>query len=283
MQCSSGRWYLFKWSPSSGEETRPCLFEIAVSHPFMCMSTTNDYVHCTCTDTRLHMSGLCVRASRCIFVQLSSAYITAVKTRCPTLLVGCTTTLAVDGYPQYPLSVWEPVVCRWAPACWSRIPRRCSYNLNTNVKLYHIILGYGRRVMRWTLTVPYWSRWYIWMSRYFFARALIGRGTKGSWLSQPWLNWPPDIGCVWLHGSSGMCHIYEGSWRSIFSKWLHGCTMVALTLQPWLVGEHDSVHNAGNSSTTLCFHVQQPWFDSDLVFRTWNADELESFSMWSQH
>ena len=41
---------------------------------------------------------------------------------------------------QYPLSVWEPVVCQWAPPCWSRIARLCSYNLKENVKFYHIFL-----------------------------------------------------------------------------------------------------------------------------------------------
>ena len=96
------------------------------------------------------------------------------------------------------------VVCRWAPTSWSRISRRCSYNLKENVKFYHILLGCGRGAVPRTLTERDWSRWwYIGMSRYFFlhTRALAGRGTKGT---SPWARYrspappPPSMSGIIL-------------------------------------------------------------------------------------
>ena len=132
------RKYCSEWLSGTCLAHLPCLFETDASHPFMRMRTMRDSIQCTCTDSRLNMSGLCVRASRCIFCQLSSAFIGEEKMP---LLAGCITHNpccrwvsllcmgTTNNATQYSLRVWEPVVCRWAPACWSKIPRRCSFNL----------------------------------------------------------------------------------------------------------------------------------------------------------
>ena len=106
--------------------------------------------------------------------------------------------------------------------------------------------------------------WHIYRDIFFLhkgpTRALIGRGAKGTWLSQPLLHCPPDVGCVWrccmacakfrrimasafelLHGWSGAT--LHGCWRTHSQSGYS--TLLALTHNPDLFNL-ESVHNAMN-------------------------------------
>ena len=99
--------------------TMPCHFETAASYPWMCTSTTKDYIHCICTDSRLNMSGLCERASRWNYV--SNCHLLPVVEKMHRLVsrlhhnpccrwVHLLYMGTTKDATQYPLSVWDSSV-----------------------------------------------------------------------------------------------------------------------------------------------------------------------------
>ena len=157
------------------------------------------------------MSWLCVRASRWVFLQLSSASSGEEKMPClvsqlhhdpccwwvPLLCMGTT-----KDATQYPLSVREPVVRRWTTRhaslgfaggvlttsnkMWSFITPSLAMEVRQCQGLYRAEVGWYIHVLE--------CNGILFMDK-GPTRALIGRGTKGTWLSQPWHHCPLDVRC----------------------------------------------------------------------------------------
>ena len=151
-QFSSCWWHCYHWSASSGEETMPCLFETAVSHPLKCTSTTTDSIHCTYTESR-HVRVVC-ESQQVEFRPIVICYSGEEKM-----------SRLVSRLHNSPCCRWIHLLCMGTLKDATQYPlcvraNSVSVFLQPQIK-YHIILGYGRGAMTMTLTGWYWSRWYI--------------------------------------------------------------------------------------------------------------------------
>ena len=137
-----------------------------------------------------------------------------------------------------------------------------------------------------TLTGLYWSQWYILECHgyYFFPaqkrpkRALKDRGTKGTWLSQPWYHLPPCRRMLLYYHALWPGSMACTRFRRIMvstSEWLHGWSVAKLMAighywhttdshtQSWLIPSRVDVMNI----LLRCAHVQQ-WVWCRSVFPT---------------
>ena len=177
----------------------------------------------------------------------------------------CTTPLAVHEYDKglYPLHIhWvetdqvrvvcesQYVVCRWAPECYSRLPRRSSYHIQETVKLcLHPVRLWKRGSAKdFNGPILYWSGWYIleYHDNVFLyqspPKALIGQETQNTWQPLSTVRtyafvWPCSAACArgrrilvsaseWLHNlKSGtqeefsihiiLGYLYADEWKQL--------------------------------------------------------------------
>ena len=126
--------------------------------------------------------------------------------------------------------MWEPVVCRWAPACYSRLPRRSSYHIQKTVKLCHILLDYGRGAVPRTLMDRYWSGWYVLECHdnvFLYQsppKALIGQETQNTWQPTPRHHCPLCGHMFCMAIFCGMCQMQKNPSICLWMvAWLKRC------------------------------------------------------------